>query len=409
MRRRLLQLTAGVLLVGLALGLTGPAQAARPVLSGVVTGHPDGSLLAGIRVCAENRSTSVCATTGPDGRYRITAPSGTYRVTASDPYLNGDWVDQRWAGGSLVLDRDRRADIVMRPGARVDLRLRTRDGSPMPEFVSVEAYRVGTDGRLTYANLLGNASATEDRGWAEVAKIPPGRYAFRVVSGDGGRNVAESWHPFTGSSAAAQRFTISEGARVTVDPVEVGPPSTLVVASTGPKGRALASEVELFDAAGMPVWGHPETRGNRTTFHGLAPGRYRIRHTERDRTQGYLQWHPSGGTRAKARDVVVGEGVDQRVTTRLTYPSMRATTRPRLVRDLNTVTIKHGRWSPKPTRYSYEWYVSGRKKSNTWRDYTFMKDSSKGKTVRACVTAYRAKYATTRVCTKTIRLPRGDW
>ena len=285
---------------------------------------------------------------------------------------------------------------------RVDV---TAEPGPLKDFVTIRAYREDAKGRLQ-ASGVGNVARRDDEttGSTMITGLRPGRYAFKIESGDGGRNHAETWYPYAGTERAAQRFTLVAGQELVLDAMRAGPPSSLTVKVLSPARKAARAEVSLYDSTGREVWAHPTIRRTSTTFHGLPAGRYRVKLVERDKTGGYVQWHPSGKRFAQARDVVVGEGRQQTVSTRLQHKTIKNTKRPRLSRDATTLTVKRGKWSPKPSRYTYTWYRNGKRMKNSFNDFV-MRNKDRRQRFKVCVTAHRKGVAERRVCTRTARMP----
>jgi hypothetical protein len=193
------------------------------------------------------------ARTGTDGRYELALPAGTYVVAAGGPQwsTNGgpQYVEQRSspievaAGGHV-----RGVDFVLRPGAVLEGRVRTADGSRF------EGATVCTGDRpVTWAQA---------DGLFRVDAIEPGVHWVRAFSSG-----------YTTAEPARVEVGLDEPARVELVLV----PSTYVkIRLRDASGAKVAGTVTVLDADGRPL---PTIPTNDGVVTGLTPGTYTARAT----------------------------------------------------------------------------------------------------------------------------------
>ncbi len=414
--RRLVVLAAALALA-LALAPAGAATTLR-TLTGTVTSGVDDTPIEGMRVCVGSTAAASgaerCTTSAADGTYTLPAAQGRNQVTVEDPSLFGDWVDQRWPGRTVtVTSGGARADLRMRPGARVRLWLTATD-RPIEPFMSVAAYRVAADGTIASTETsFGNLSRGPDRSrvYGEVAKLPAGTWVLRMEWNQPGGSHAQAWYPNSATARDAQRITLAEGEDLTLDDMPLQPPGTLAITAKGPDGRPAKVAVALFDDAGRAVPGHllaSTTRANVTTLRGLPSGTYRFRVVENTRTTRYKQWHPSAPSFAQAGLVKVRGGATTSVTTTLRYRTPKRVSPPRTRhRGYGLTVTTMPRWSPMPTRQQVRWFRDGKATDSIGRAYA-VERRDVGHRLQACVTGYRTGWATVTYCSAPYR-PKDTW
>lgn len=400
-----------VLVASSLCGVVAPASAAAPLrtLSGVVTSGVDGSPLDGIEVCA-TRSTGAetCTQTAGDGTYRLTTREGKVRLRAREPYRYGRWVEQE---RRLTITRSTTASFTLRPGARATLFL-SSDSGPIDPYMSVAAYAVDARGRVaadpyTFSNL--GPTASSELAYADVAKLPAGRYVLRMEWNQEGGSHAQAWYPAAATPADAEVITLAEGEERRLEPMALQPPASLTVTATGPKGRrAVLDGARLFDASGreVPAWIHrADVPGRSATFTGLPAGRYRVRLEENTQAYHYVQWFPRAKDLATAGQIGLTAGAATRVTTRLHWPTPRVTrgVRVRAEGFLISVTRRPG-WSPR-LHYRWDdvhWYRDGRRTDAIGYDYGIERRDV-GHRIQACFLAVRRGWARVRTCSPAYR------
>lgn len=401
---RLLAVTMSVAATFVAVQV--PASAAAWVtVDGIVrSGETDRPGLGGIRVCADGESTSGkqvnrCATSSSDGRYRFTAPPGAYVFSARQPDLYGAWVSQSYDGGRPTTVRSSRTiDFQLARGARISGFLRLPDGStPGPSnALVVSAYRAHSDGSA--GGPLGLFSNTNDDGYFQISKLPAGRYSIQVEDNGRGPKHARQWFPSAATAKGGTALTVAAGQELAGRNMTLQPGSTLRFTIKNARGQVTGGDVRLHDEDGRAVAG-AETRPNGVVaFSGLAPGAYRARGASSDAR--YWEWFSNKSSLARADPITVRSGTSVARVFTVDFPTLKASKRPTVKIDLNTVVSKPPRWKKKVRTHDILWYRDGRLTNAPGFDWYLVRKADVGHRIKACYVVRPTGYGESRSCSK---------
>lgn len=383
-----------------------PADAAAKVtVSGAVTspeaGHPG---LDGIQVCAKRYDAkgkyrgSVCRTTDANGRYSMSVPIGSYKFVAEQQYLYGQWTPQSYAGGKLLTVKSARTiNMQMVRGARISGVLHMPDNSsPGDNFLSVWAHRVWSNGTIsattqTYSNV-------GPSGQFDIAKLPAGKYALRVEDNGYEPRLAEQWFPAAATPKASTYVTVTGGQQASEHDMTLTPGSTLQFTIKNPRGKTTAGQVRLYDAGGREIFGRYAASTGPVKFTGLYPGTYRAKGWTN--LVNFTEWYSHKKSYATSNSIVVGRGATTSRTFVINYPTLKATKRPRVKIDLNTVNSTAPKWNKKAHVRDIVWYRDGKRLNRPGFRWVSTRKSDVGHRLKVCYTARRTGYADGRSCSK---------
>lgn len=342
--------------------------------------------------------TGQCQTTGANGRYSMSLPTATYEFSARDPYRYGTWVDQPYNGGKRYkLSAAKAVSFQMVHGAKITGYLRMPDGSaPGNNALSVYAYKVHSNGKADSTEET--FSNTADAGYFEVSKLPVGRYVLQVVDNGNAPRMARQWFPRAATASASTPITVSTGQLSTDHDMTLTRGSTLKLAFKNPKGQPTPAFAEVFDADGRWIDANSTFGAGIATIDGLHAGAYRVKGASS--MTNFTQWYSKKKTLATANPLTVGAGTTLSRSFTIHYPTLKATKRPRVKIDLNTVVAKRPKWNKKPQGYDVVWYRDGKRSSRPGFEYYLTSKSDVGRRIKACYIAYRDGYANGRSCSK---------
>lgn len=385
-----------------------PATAASPgTVAGLVTAADDGTPIQGITVCAIKRSstggfgTETCEQTGADGRYSMTLPVGTYSFRAEEQYLYGDWVQQDYhelRTYTVTSGATRTANFAMVRGAKITGYLQAPGGGgPGHGDMAVHAFRVDSKGR-TAASYTAFSNTTSG-GYFEVSKLPAGRYRLQSVDGSGPPVWAGQWYPDSPVASGAEILTVTTGQHLSNRNFPLTAPGSITVQLLKPTGTPIGGSVEFYDADGRLLYNLVTGYGtSKHTIYGLHPGSYKVR-AEARTVLGYSEWLSHKYSFSTANPVRVQSGVTtQRILT-FHYRLLANTRRPVVSIHRTYAKSSRGEWSPKPSRYNFDWVRDGVVvKTRSGSSEYDLSRADVGHRLKTCVTASRDGYAPRRTC-----------
>ncbi|WP_456696594.1 hypothetical protein [Aeromicrobium sp. P5_D10] len=383
-----------------------PAQASsRVTVSGIVTspeaGHPG---LDGIRVCAKRYAKSgkyvndYCRSTTSSGRYSLSLPVATYRFTAEQTHLYGDWVAQSYnSGKAYKVGSAKSVNFQMVRGARISGTLQAPGGTaPGENFLSVRAYPVWSNGKVsTSSSWFSNVGPS---GEFKVSKLPAGRYALHAEDNGHEPRLARQWFPNAATATTSTYLTVTSGQQLSQKDMTLSPGSTLRLTIKNPRGKATGGTATIYDTDARPIGSPYLTSGGTVTFTGLHPGQYRARGSSND--VGYVEWFSKKKSFATANPIAVGAGTTHARSFTIHYPTLKATKRPKVRIDLNTVVAKPPTWNKKARTYDIIWYRDGKRTPAPGYDWYSTRRPDVGHRIKACFIARRTGYAEGRSCSK---------
>ncbi|MDX6232735.1 MAG: hypothetical protein QOH68_1731, partial [Nocardioidaceae bacterium] len=241
-------------------------------------------------------------------------------------------------------------------------------------------------------------------------KLPAGTYKVMVDDGNSPEGYNNQWYPASSTASAAEPISVETGQTQGGLKISLTPTGSITISLFNPDGTPSSSDPELYDADGRQVVARVSGYPSIATFSGLHPGAYKIRASPISiNIGGYHEWFGGASTFAKASVINVASGESAERTMTFHYKTLKATKRPTLKRDYNSLASSKGTWTPaKPTAYVYSWYRDGKVfLPEGYESYVF-KRADIGHRLSVCITAYRSGYSTGQSCsTSSAKIKKG--
>ncbi|VXC47197.1 exported hypothetical protein [Aeromicrobium sp. 9AM] len=382
-----------------------PAEAATaPVAHGTVTAAEGSGPIVGITVCATHRNArgdygaQRCTETAADGTYTIPVTSSLWSISAEQRNLYGAWLPQDYNNRkaySFATSPSRTFNFALVRGATISGYLSPPESGPRIDYTHVGAHRVGSTGKVDKtATSFSNVSSD---GYYRVAKLPAGTYKLLVDDGYSPVGYANQWYPDAAAASGGERVTVGTGQSVTGRDISLSLAGSLTIALHSPKGSSLKGDLRVYDVDGRVVY---VGDGDYTTAHtivGLHPGVYKVRASPYD-VSGYQEWFSWKRTFGTANPITVTSGGTTSRTLTFHYPTIKATKRPVVRLDANSIVTSHAKWNVKPRYVRYEWWRDGKRIEYEGWDWRLARKSDVGHRFKVCQFADRSGYADGRTC-----------
>ncbi len=200
-----------------------------------------------------------------------------------------------------------------------------------------------------------------------MAKLPAGSYKLLVDDG-----YAPWGTPTSGircsAASGGEAVTVGAGQAVTGRDISLTLAGSLTITLRKPTGSLATGQVEVYDQDGREIWQYTDGDPSTRTIVGLHPGVYKVRASPTN-VGGYREWFSWKRTFATANPITVTSGATTTRTLTFHYPTIKATKRPVVRLDANSVVTTHAKWNVKPRYVRYEWWRDGKRIEYEGWDY----------------------------------------